>query len=51
MAKNRYQYEKHLKELTKKKKKEKKRQRKLAKNNFAAKRIAEQVQLEESETV
>ena len=51
MAKNRYQHEKRLKELARKKKKEEKRQRKLAKNNFAAKGIAEQVQLEESEAV
>jgi hypothetical protein len=40
-----------VKELARKKKKEEKRQRKLAKNNFAAKGVAEQMQLKESETV
>ena len=51
MAKSRYHYEKRVKELARKKKKAEKRQRKLAKNNFADKGIAEQMQLQESETV
>ena len=51
MAKNRYTYEKRMKELARKKKKDDKRQRKLAKNNFATQGFAEQVQQEESETV
>ena len=51
MAKNRYQYEKRLKELARKKKKEEKRQRKQDSNNFASKGIAEQVRLEKSDSV
>ncbi len=51
LAKNRYQYEKRLKELARKKKTEEKRQRKQDSNNFASKGIAEQVRLEESDSV
>jgi hypothetical protein len=48
LAKNRYQHEKRLKELARKKKKEEKRQRKLDRNNFTSKGIAEDVRQEES---
>jgi len=51
LAKNKYQFEKRLKELARKKKKEEKRQRKLDRNNFASKGIAGQVRLEESDSV
>jgi hypothetical protein len=51
LAKNKYQFEKRMKELARKKKKEEKRQRKLDRNNFASKGITEQVRLEESDSV
>jgi len=51
LAKNKYQFEKRLKELARKKKKEEKRQRKLDRNNFASKGIAGQVRLEEGDSV
>lgn len=51
MVKNRYQYEKRMKELARKKKRAEKRQRKLEKNNIAAKGFAEQIRLEESSSV
>jgi hypothetical protein len=40
-----------MKELARKKKKEEKRQRKRDRNNFASEGFAEQVRLEESESV